>query len=350
LLLYINCRNYFKNRGKSSRNSKFAAIIQERYMAVASIGNENLKPPQWQIYLAFAAVYIIWGSTYLGMKFAIETMPPFLMSALRFTVAGFCLLIYCLVVKRMPFPTWQQLKTPVLTGFLLVMMGNGGMSYAEKTVPSSVAALLVATTPLWFTALGWLFYGDRRPNLKMVSGLFLGMTGIVILVGPSQLSGQAIDLIGIIIIMIGTLCWAFGSLYSAHTKNQAPPLVSTALQMLIGGVFLFMLSFLLGDFKSFHVESISGKSLAALGYLIVFGSWIGYTSYSWLIRVVPPSQASTYAYVNPLVAVLLGWLLGGESVTYQMLVAGACILPGVILILKSRPKNPVPETNPIEEQ
>jgi len=173
---------------------------------------------------------------------------------------------------------------------------------------------------------------------------------MVILIGPSQLSGHAIDLVGIIIIITGTLSWAFGSLYSAHTKNQAPPLVSTALQMLAGGIFLFIFSFLLGDFKSFHVESVSGKSLAALGYLIVFGSWIGYTSYSWLIRVVPPSQASTYAYVNPLVAVLLGWLLGGESVTYQMLIAGACILPGVILILKSKSKSPVPKTNSIEEQ
>ena len=319
-------------------------------MAATLSGNEGLKPPQWQIYLAFAAVYIIWGSTYLGMKFAIETMPPFLMSAIRFTVAGFFLLMYCLVVKQMPFPAWKQLKTPLLTGFLLVMLGNGGMSYAEKTVPSSIAALLVATTPLWFAALGWLVYGDNRPNFKMVSGLFLGMAGIVILIGPSQLSGHAIDLAGVIIIMIGTLSWAFGSLYSAHTKNQAPPLISTALQMLAGGIFLFILSFLLGDFKSFHVESVSGKSLAALGYLIVFGSWIGYTSYSWLIRVVPPSQASTYAYVNPLVAVLFGWLLGGESVTYQMLIAGACILPAVILILKSKSKSPVPETNPIEEQ
>jgi len=319
-------------------------------MAEALVAQNTTKPPQWQIYLAFAAVYIIWGSTYLGMKFAIETIPPFLMSAMRFVVAGFFLLLYCLVVKGMRLPTWQEFKTPWLTGFLLVMMGNGGMSYAEKTVPSSVAALLVATTPLWFMALGWLFFGDQRPNFKMVSGLVLGMIGMIILIGPSQLSGHAIDLVGTVIILVGTLCWAFGSLYSAHKKNQAPPLVSTALQMLNGGIFLGILSFLHGDFESFHVESISGKSFWALGYLIVFGSWVGYTSYSWLIRVVPPSQASTYAYVNPLVAVLLGWLLGGESITVQMLLAGACILPAVILILKSKPKAQMPATNPIEEQ
>lgn len=318
-------------------------------MALPQSSTATVAPPKWQIYLAFAAVYIIWGSTYLAMKFAIETIPPLLMSAVRFVIAGSFLLAYCVLVKKMPLPTWSQVKAPVITGFLLIMVGNGGMAWAEQTVPSSVAALLVATTPLWFAAFGWLFYGDNRPNIFMISGLVLGMTGMVVLIGPSQLNGQAVDLGGTLIIMTGTLCWAFGSLYAAHTKNMAAPLVSTALQMLAGGLFLSVLALFHGDFEAFHVEKVSNKSLMALGYLIVFGSWVGYTSYSWLIRVVPPSQASTYAYVNPLVAVLLGWLLGGESITTQMLLAGAFILPGVVLILKSKAKPVKPAIIPEEE-
>jgi drug/metabolite transporter (DMT)-like permease len=317
-------------------------------MAQAASFSSSTPPPRWQIYLAFAAVYIIWGSTYLGMKFAIETIPPLLMSATRFVIAGAFLLAYCFGVKRMALPTRRQVKAPVITGFLLIMVGNGGMAWAEQTVPSSVAALLVATTPLWFAAFGWLFYGENRPNQKMISGLLLGLVGMVVLIGPGQLSGQALDLVGTGVIMVGTLCWAFGSLYAAHVKDVAAPLVSTGLQMLVGGLCLAVLAGMRGDFDGFHVEAVSGKSFLALAYLIVFGSWIGYTSYSWLIRVVPPSQASTYAYVNPLVAVLLGWLLGGESITYQMLVAGAFILPGVILILRSKARK-APADPEVEE-
>lgn len=305
-------------------------------------------PLKWQIYLAFAAVYLIWGSTYLGMKFAIETIPPFLMSGIRFVIAGALLLAYCLVVQKAPLPTWQQVKTPAITGFLLIMMGNGGMAWAQQTVPSSVAALLVATTPLWFAAFGWLFYGDNRPNRRMISGLLLGFVGMVVLIGPNQLRGHAIGLAGTAAIMVATLCWAFGSLYAAHAKNMAAPLVTTALQMLLGGLFLMLLAFFRGDLEGFHMENISEKSFLALAYLIVFGSWVGFTCYAWLIRVVPPSQASTYAYVNPLVAVLLGWLFGGEAITFQMLVAGAFILPGVILILKSKTSKAPAESLPEE--
>lgn len=312
-------------------------------MASAATSPASIPPPKWQIYLAFAAVYIIWGSTYLGMKFAIETMPPLLMSATRFLIAGVVLLAYCFGVKRMPLPAWRQAKAPLITGFLLITVGNGGMAWAQQTVPSSVAALLVATTPLWFAAFGWLFYDEHRPNRKMVSGLLLGLIGMVVLIGPGRLSGHAIDLVGSCLILVCTLSWAFGSLYAAHVRDVAAPLVSTGLQMLAGGLYLTVMAWLRGDLDGFHVEEVSAKSWMAWSYLIVFGSWIGYTCYSWLIRVVPPSQASTYAYVNPLVAVLLGWLLGGESITSQMLVAGAFILPGVILILRSKAR-PTPAT------
>ncbi|WP_026462440.1 EamA family transporter [Adhaeribacter aquaticus] len=307
----------------------------------------NIKPPKWQIYLAFAAVYIIWGSTYLGVKFTLESMPPLLMSGFRFIVTGSILFLYCRFVKKMTAPTWANIKAAGIIGTLLIMVGNGTMALGVQTVPSSVAALLIATTPLWFAILGWIFYGDTRPNFFIIAGLLLGLIGIVFLIGPGQLTSHAIDLGGSIIILGGAFSWAFGSLYAAHSKNLAAPLVSTSLQMLTGGLLLTFLSLVKGEFQLFHVEKLSVKSLLALAYLIFVGSLVGYTAYSWLIRVVPPSQASTYAYVNPLVAVLLGWLFGGETISLQMIVAGAFILPGVVLILKSKARpqrvKPVPE-------
>ncbi len=296
------------------------------------------KPPQWQIYLAFAAVYIIWGSTYLAMRFTNETIPPFLMSGMRFIIAGVILYAYVAGVQKAPKPTWPNIKGGAIIGFLLILIGNGGVAFAELTIPSSIAALVVAMSPVWFTLLGWLFFGTAKPNGKMVAGLILGFIGMIVLIGPGQLVGHSLDNRGLIIIVIATLAWSTGSLYSATAKVLASPLQTTAIQMLVGGALLLLASFITGELTQFQVVQISAKSFLAFGYLIVFGSLIGYTSYSWLIRVVPPSQASTYAYVNPVVAVLLGWLFGGESVTIQMLLAGALILAGVIMILKSRAK------------
>jgi drug/metabolite transporter (DMT)-like permease len=202
---------------------------------------------------------------------------------------------------------------------------------------------LIATSPVWFVLLGWLFFGSTRPNTRTVTGLALGLAGMVVLIGPGQLMGQALDMVGLGVITISTIAWAAGSWYSSVSKTLASPLIHTSLQMLIGGVFLLVLATLRGEVANFHVEQVSPKSWLAFGYLIVFGSLVGFNAYSWLIRVVPPSQASTYAYVNPLVAVVLGWLLGGESITLQMLLAGAFILPGVILILRARAKDPKPE-------
>ena len=309
-------------------------------MAAPSAQTIISKPPKWQIYLAFAAIYIIWGSTYLGIRFTNETIPPFLMSGLRFVIAGACLYFYARLVQKVPAPTWPHIKTAGIVGLLMILIGNGGVAYAELTIPSSIAALLIATSPVWFVLLGWLFFGSTRPNTRTVTGLALGLAGMVVLIGPGQLMGQALDMVGLGVITISTIAWAAGSWYSSVSKTLASPLIHTSLQMLIGGIFLLVLSILRGEVANFHVEQVSLKSWLAFGYLIVFGSLVGFNAYSWLIRVVPPSQASTYAYVNPLVAVVLGWLLGGESITLQMLLAGAFILPGVILILRARAKDP----------
>jgi drug/metabolite transporter (DMT)-like permease len=306
------------------------------------------QPPKWQIYLAFAAIYIIWGSTYLGIRFTNETIPPFLMSGLRFLIAGLVLYGYARLVQQAAAPTWLQVKAAGIVGVLLILIGNGGVAYAELTIPSSIAALLIATSPVWFVLLGWLFFGNARPNAGTVSGLVLGLAGMVVLIGPGQLSGHSLDMLGLGIIVFSTIGWAVGSLYTSVSKTLAPPLIHTALQMLVGGTFLLLLATVRGEVANFHVEQVSLKSWLAFGYLIVFGSLVGFNAYSWLIRVVPPSQASTYAYVNPLVAVVLGWLFGGEAITWQMLLAGAFILPGVILILRARAKVQKPEVLPEE--
>lgn len=304
------------------------------------------KPPKWQIYLAFAAIYIIWGSTYLGIRFTNETIPPFLMSGSRFIIAGASLYTYARLIGKAPAPTWPNVKAAAIVGLLLILIGNGGVAYAELTIPSSIAALLIATAPLWFVVLGWLFFGNARPNARTVIGLLLGLTGMVVLIGPGQLTGHALDMLGLGIIVLSTIGWTIGSLFSSVSKTLAPPLMHSALQMLAGGFFLLIMATLRGEVANFHVEQVSLKSWLAFGYLIIFGSLVGFNAYSWLIRVVPPSQASTYAYVNPLVAVILGWLLGGEAITWQMLLAGAFILPGVILILRAKAKTPKPRVVP----
>jgi drug/metabolite transporter (DMT)-like permease len=306
------------------------------------------QPPKWQVYLAFAAIYIIWGSTYLGIRFTNETIPPFLMSGMRFIIAGSCLFGYARFVQKAPAPTWPNIKAAAMVGLLLILIGNGGVAYAELTIPSSIAALLIATSPVWFVLLGWLFFGNARPNRKVIGGLILGLAGMVVLIGPGQLRGHSLDMVGLGIIVISTIGWTVGSLYSSVSKTLASPLIHTALQMLAGGLFLLLMATLRGEVANFHVEQVSLKSWLAFGYLVVFGSLIGFNAYSWLIRVVPPSQASTYAYVNPLVAVVLGWLFGGEAITLQMLLAGAFILLGVILILRSKAKAQEPEVVPEE--
>lgn len=292
-------------------------------------------PSRAKIYLAFAAVYLIWGSTYLAIRFTIETMPPLFMSGTRFLLAG--LILYLIAkMQGVANPTRAELKTSGVLAVFLVLFGNGAVAWAEQTVPSGIASLLIATVPLWITLLGTLLFHKPRPEIKTVIGLFLGLLGIVTLIGPQNLMGQGkLDVMGLLVIVFSTVSWAFGSLYGARNKNAAAPVMSTAMQMLIGGILQLLTGSLLGEYTQLNPAAFSAKSLWAFGYLIVFGSLIGFSSYSWLIRVAPPHRVATYAYVNPLVAVLLGWLFGGEAVTWQMLLAGLLILPAVVLILQA---------------
>jgi drug/metabolite transporter (DMT)-like permease len=295
---------------------------------------------------AFAAVYLIWGSTYLGIRFAIETLPPFLMAGTRFVIAG--LLIYGWAQLRRPSrPTRAQWLSALVIGTLLLMGGNGAVTWAEQRIPSGVAALMVAITPCWMVLLEWLRPGGTRPTLQIVAGLVLGLGGIALLVGPQSLmGGERIDPVGAGVLVLGSLSWATGSIYSKQARVPGGPFVATGMQMLCGGVMLLLLGVLTGDIGRLDLAGVSARSVLAFLYLITFGAIVGYSAYIWLLRVSTPARVSTYAYVNPVVAVLLGWAFAGEPLTARMGLAALVIIAGVALITLSHVPRSVPGPSP----
>jgi drug/metabolite transporter (DMT)-like permease len=285
---------------------------------------------------------VIWGSTDLAIRFAIETLPPFLMAGTRFLIAGTLIYSYARLRGR-PRPTRDQWWSALIIGTLLLMGGNGAVTWAELRIPSGVAALMVAVTPCWMVLLEWLRPGGTRPTLQVVIGLLLGLAGIGLLIGPqSIMGGERIDPIGAGILMLGSLAWATGSIYSKYARVSEWPFLTTGMQMLCGGTMLLLLAAVTGDFARFDASIVTTRSLLAFFYLIVFGAIVGYSAYIWLLRVTTPARVSTYAYVNPVVAVVLGWALAGEELTARMGVAALVIVAGVALITLSRERTRAP--------
>jgi drug/metabolite transporter (DMT)-like permease len=315
-------------------------------------------PSPWLVIAAFAAIYLIWGSTYLAIRFAIETMPPLIMAGVRFLIAG-GLLYGWTRLRGTPRPTGTNWRAAALIGALLLLGGNGAVTWAEQWVPSGLAALLIATEPLWIVLLAWLWGGDR-PSLGIAVGLALGLVGIVLLIGPGELvGGPHIDPVGALAVLIASVSWAAGSLYSRRAPLPAAPLLGTGMEMLVGGTLLLLAGLATGEAAQLHLEALSLRSALALTYLIVFGSIVAFSAYVWLLRVVTPARASTYAYVNPVVAVFLGWALAGEAITPLTLVAAAVIVTAVALIVMQQargsarppqeiaPPEPDPEPEPM---
>ena len=293
------------------------------------------RPSRLLIILAFAAVYIIWGSTYLGIRLAIETLPPFLMAATRFSIAGGILFIFALLQGakiRNPFSNWRR---ALLIGGLLLLCGNGGVTWAERYVASGLAALFVATEPLWVVVLNWALT-HRRPNAKVLLGIFIGLIGVALLVsdglGQGISNSSKMSLIGAGVVLLASLAWASGSVYSNRNPLDGPTSLAAGMQMLAGGSLLFLLALVTGDFHRLNLETASWTSIGAFIYLLLFGSLVGFTAYSWLLNNVTPERAATYGYVNPVVAVLLGWLIAGEPLTSKMILAAAIIVGSVVLI------------------
>lgn len=306
-------------------------------------GAPAARPPRAAILAAYAALYVIWGSTYLGIRVGIATLPPFGMAATRFLLAG-ALLYGWARLRGAPRPTARQWGAAAVVGALLLLLGNGGVTWAEQRVPSGVAALLIATEPLWIVLLGWRRPGGTRPSLATALGLALGIAGVVVLVGPGASSAGPpsghVDLRGAAVVLAGALSWAAGSLWAtgpggrARLPASAP--LTTGMQMLTGGALLLGASAAAGEPAAFHPTAVSPASVAALGYLIVFGSIVAFSAYVWLLGVEPPARVATYAFVNPVVAVLLGWAVAGEALTGRVVVAAAVIV-GAVVLLTLRP-------------
>lgn len=298
--------------------------------------------PRWRLLLAFAAVYIIWGSSYLGIAFAIETIPPFLMGAARFVVAG-TILMFWAISRGAPLPTRGNWRAAIITGALLFLVANGAVAWAEQYVPTGIAALLNAMIPLWVVMIDWLHYRSTRPGLRLFLGLGLGFLGIMLLINPGQFAGgESVHLLGAIALLIGALSWSYGSLVAREANLPKSSTLTTGMQLMCGGVMQFILSAATGELTDFQVSQVSSGSIIAVIYLIIFASIIAYSSFVWLMRVSNAARVSTYAYVNPVVAVGLGALLNNESISGRTLIAAAVILSGVFLINTYRAQGEVP--------
>ncbi|MEX2180227.1 MAG: EamA family transporter [Gemmatimonadaceae bacterium] len=285
-----------------------------------------------RILLAFAAVYFIWGSTYLFIKYAIDSIPPFMMGASRFLVAG--VLLYAIARWRgAPRPDARDWRSAAITGILMLGVGNGAVIWAELTVPSGVVALIVSTVPIWIVLMDWLRPRGVRPRMTVFLGLALGLVGMVILIGPRAIIGEGhVDEVGALVLLIGSLGWALGTVLVRGSRRTGAPLVFSALQMLSAAGAMLVASLVFRESASFSLANVTLKSALSFVYLVIGGSIIGYTAYVYLLGQVSAAKASTYAYVNPIIAVVLGWAFASEPIGLRTLVAAGVILAGVAII------------------
>jgi drug/metabolite transporter (DMT)-like permease len=286
------------------------------------------------IWSALIVVYLIWGSTYLAIRYAVETTPPFLMAAVRFLISGGFLytLRRC---KGDPRPEAVEWRSAAIIGIFLLVGGNGGVAWAEQFVTSSLAALLVATVPLWMVLIDTFRPAGERPGLAAVVGILIGFVGVVLLIGAAAGGTDAANLSGAAALLFASLSWATGSIYGKSARLPASQLLGTGMQMLAGGVALMLLAIVRGEWSGFEMAAVSPRSALALAYLTVIGS-SAFVAYVWLLRVAPTPLVATYAYVNPLVAVLLGYFLAQESMTVHTLLAAGLIIGSVVLVSTPR--------------
>ncbi|TGE09712.1 drug/metabolite exporter YedA [Hymenobacter fodinae] len=292
-------------------------------------------PSRASILLAFAALYIIWGSTYLGIRFAIDSMPPLLMAGTRYATAGALLYGY-MRWKGEPAPTTHGWGTALFIGTCLLAFGNGGVTLGEQYIPSGLTALLVATVPMFLAVLGWWSGLASRPAPLVAVGLALGLGGVYLLArtpGVSHVALPGHEGLGTTLVLVAALVWAIGSLYSKKHQPAPSPFISGGMQMLCGGLVMVVVGLLKGEAQGFALAQVTAKSWLAYAYLVTFGSIVAFTAYIWLLRVVEPAIAGTYAFVNPVVAVLLGWAFAGEELNAGMLGGAALIVVAVALVV-----------------
>lgn len=314
-----------------------SVLISKPRIILERSGSEDDMNQEGKVKLvsAFAIICIVWGSTFLAIRYAIESIPPLLMAGFRFLSAGSVL--YLWARRKAERPTATHWRSAVIVGIALFLFNNGGVTWAEQRVPSGVTALVVAAIPMWMVLLEWLFHGGGRPRPATIAGLVLGFAGVLLLIGPNPFSGrQNIDPVGIGVLLIASFTWANGSLYARKAKLPRSPLLAASMEMLAGGVALVIAGTLMQEWNDFNLAQVTMRSWLSLAYLSIFGSIIAFTAYIWLLNATTPSRVSTYAFVNPIIALLLGWGLADEQLTSQIFVAAALIVFAVALIITSR--------------
>jgi drug/metabolite transporter (DMT)-like permease len=301
-----------------------------------------MEASRWKIILAFGLVYVFWGSTYLGIDIAVQSIPPALMCAVRFAIAGVIMLAACGLTGRRVFYSPRQIAVASLVGVLLLMGGNLTLSYAELSVSTGLAALIIAVTPLWFLVLDSILLGHHRISGRGKVGLALGVVGLLVLFYPEFASRTAMgrkELWASLSLLGGSFSWALGSVLSKRWQSGMDPFSATGWQITAAAVANFVFAVLAGDFSR---VVWTGRGIGAVAYLVVCGSWIGYTAYIWLLEHVPTSKVSTYAYVNPVVAVFLGWLVLHERVSGFILAGSAVVVLSVILVTSAKVAEQLP--------
>ena len=285
---------------------------------------------RWKIVLAFLAVYLCWGMTYLAMRIAVRDIPPHLMSGARFLVAGLVLYLWTRG-RGDPKPTATQWRSAAMVGAFLLLGGNATVAWAEQQVPSGLAAVLIAVAPIWMVAFEWA-RGGPRPGKRVIAGLILGLVGVALLVSPKGDSTTQVNLIGAAMLVLASASWAWGSVVSKSAPLPKSPFLATSMEMIGGGVLLLLTALAVGQVAHFRPTEVSAHAVLAWLFLVVFGSLVGFTAYIWLLGVTSIAKAGTYAYVNPIVAVFLGWAILDEPVTGRTLIAALVILVGVALV------------------
>lgn len=296
---------------------------------------QSQKPPYPpSVWIALALVYVVWGSTYLAIRIAVQTFPPFFMAGARFLISGIILYGW-MRLRGTPRPSGAHWKSAAIIGFFLLAAANGGVSWAEQRVPSGMTALLVATVPLWMVLLEWVWKKGDRPGPGVWAGLFLGFAGITVLVFSRPGSDSLrVDPLWALLLVSTSLSWSYGSLYARSARLPPSVFLSTSMEMIAGGLLLLGGGFLSGEGREFHFSSLSAHSLGAWLYLSLVGSLVGFTSYIWVLQKATPDLASTYAFVNPVIAVFLGWLVAGEPLTPPLFLAAGLIVSAVVLITR----------------
>ena len=286
-----------------------------------------------KVVCAFAAVYVIWGSTYLAIRYAIETIPPFLMMGARSIIAG--LILYAWGHSKGERVRRDEIRPLIIIGILFFLLGHGLLSWAQKTVASGLAAVLIASDPLWIALIESFTIKSFRLSKRQVVGLIAGFAGVGALFLPTSSAGLDMDPAGAFVIVVSAIAWSIGAVYSRVAKLPKSSILASGAELMIGGVLLCVASAALGELDGFHLSAVSVRSLLAFAYLIVFGSVITFTAYVWLLTVTSATRVATHTYVNPVIAVLLGWLVAGEHFTARMLIASVVIVGSIYLMLRT---------------